>query len=174
MVFLLKVAFFDRDGTIIEDYPDQKWSSINAPVFLPNAIKTLKEVLERGYEIIIVTNQYLINEEYISLEQYQRITEEMVSKLKKHGVKILDIFYCPHSRGEGCKCMKPQTGMLVNALKIYPNIELAQSFMIGDTFVDIELAINFNIKGFGIGVGSSYNTNKITELREISELVKFI
>jgi len=113
----MKVAFFDRDGTIIEDYPDHKWTHIKDPVFLADSIETLKGVNQRGYEIIIITNQYLLNEGFISIEQYKDITEKMMDVLTRQGVKILDIFYCPHSRTEGCNCIKPRTGMIAEAMK---------------------------------------------------------
>ena len=144
----LKVAFFDRDGTIIEDYPDHEWTYIENPVFLPDSIETLKTVREKGYEIIIITNQYLLNEGFISMEQYNDITEKMLNELARHGVEILDIFYCPHGRNEGCNCIKPQTGMITDAIKKYPNININESFMVGDSTVDVELAINMNMNGF--------------------------
>ncbi|MDQ0299280.1 histidinol phosphatase-like enzyme [Salibacterium salarium] len=71
----MKAAFFDRDGTIIKDYADRKWTLVDRPVFLRNSVWTLREVQQRGYEIIIVTNQYLINEGFISLQQYQKISK---------------------------------------------------------------------------------------------------
>ena len=80
-------------------------------------------------------------------------------------MRILDVFYCPHSRTEGCKCIKPQTGMITEAIKKYPSIDIDESFMIGDSIVDIELAINMKMKGYGIGVGSSYNNEGIYELK---------
>ncbi|WP_069650132.1 hypothetical protein [Caloranaerobacter ferrireducens] len=54
----MKVAFLDRDGTIIEDYEDEKWKYVKDPVFIKGAIKALKVMKEKGYEIIIITNQY--------------------------------------------------------------------------------------------------------------------
>lgn len=169
----VKVAFFDRDGTIIEDYPDHKWTYIKDPVFLADSIETLKSVNQQGYEIIIITNQYLLNEGFISLEQYEDITEKMMNELTRQGVKILDIFYCPHSRTGGCTCIKPQTGMIMEAIKKYPSINIDESFMIGDSIVDVELAINMKMKGFGVGVGSFYS-NEIYELKSIKDLVDYL
>ncbi|WP_338656682.1 HAD-IIIA family hydrolase [Sporosarcina psychrophila] len=170
----MKVAFFDRDGTIIEDYPDHKWTDIKNPVFLADSIQTLKSVSQRGYEIIIITNQYLINEGFISIEQYHDITTKMLYELSCHKIKILDVFYCPHSRDEGCDCIKPQTGMIMNAILKYPNINIDQSFMIGDSIVDVELAINMKMKGFGIGVGSSSNMKNIYVLDNLKEVLAYI
>lgn len=167
----VKVAFFDRDGTIIEDYPDHQWTHIKDPVFLADSIETLKSVNQQGYEIIIITNQYLLNEGFISFEQYEDITKKMMNELTRQGVKILDIFYCPHSRTEGCNCIKPQTGMIVEAIKKYTGINIEESFMIGDSIVDVELAINMGMRGFGIGVGSFYDNEGVYELKNIKDLV---
>ena len=66
----MKVAFLDRDGTINRDYPDDIWIRIQYPEILPGAIQGMKCLKEKGYEIIIVTNQYIIGERIISIEQY--------------------------------------------------------------------------------------------------------
>ena len=55
----LKIAFLDRDGTIIKDYPDEKWREIKEPEFLEGSIEGLKRLKEMGYDFIIITNQYL-------------------------------------------------------------------------------------------------------------------
>jgi D-glycero-D-manno-heptose 1,7-bisphosphate phosphatase len=170
----MKVAFFDRDGTIIEEYPDDKWTHITSPVFLPNSMQTLKSVQQKGYEIIVITNQYLINEGFITLEQYENITEKMLDELTKHNIKIYDIFYCPHSRNEGCNCIKPKTGMIKQALEKYPTIKIEQSFMVGDSKVDVELAVKMKMKGFGIGIGDSYQVKNIIQINEIKELINYI
>ncbi|MCM3758997.1 HAD-IIIA family hydrolase [Sporosarcina aquimarina] len=170
----MKVAFFDRDGTIIDDYPDHKWTSVKRPVFLDGAIRTLKEVLNKGYKIIIITNQYIINEGYITEEQYQDITKQMLIELKNNDISIHDIYYCPHAKTDGCYCIKPRTGMIRQALKVYPDIDLSKSFMVGDSAVDVELAINMKIKGFGIGIGSEYDDKKIIQIEKIKDLINYL
>ncbi|ADU29216.1 D-glycero-alpha-D-manno-heptose-1,7-bisphosphate 7-phosphatase [Evansella cellulosilytica] len=170
----MKMAFFDRDGTIIEDYPDNKWTDITQPVFMNGAIATLKAVLSKGYKIIIVTNQYIINEGYITLKQYHHITKQMLDELAQHDIGIYDIYYCPHAKLEGCSCMKPRTGMIKQALLNHPEINLSESFIIGDSIVDVQLAVNLNMKGFGIGVGSDYGNNKIKQLTSIKDLMTYL
>lgn len=88
--------------------------------------------------------------------------------------KVLDVFHCPHRRNEGCDCIKPHTGMIRQAIMKYPNINTEQSFMIGDSIVDVELAINMKIKGFGIGVGSSSNVENIYALDNLKDLLTYI
>lgn len=171
-MIIIKVAFFDRDGTIIEDYPDSKWSNITNPVFIPGSIETLNKVQELGYEIIIITNQYLINEGYITLQQYEQINKLMIDRLFFQGIKVLDVFYCPHGRGQGCKCIKPHTGMIQKALNKYSNIDINKSFIIGDSKADIDLAINMNMEGFGIGVDAK--DPRIKKLDNVKDVISYI
>ncbi|RSL35397.1 HAD-IIIA family hydrolase [Salibacterium salarium] len=170
----MRVAFFDRDGTIIEDYPDHEWTGIEHPVFIDDSFNTLKEVIRKGYKVILITNQYIINEGYITIDQYHDINNQMINKLKHQGIELFDIFYCPHGKDEGCSCIKPKIGMVKQAIHKYPEININESFMIGDSTVDIELAINMGIKGFGIGVGSNYKDQNIYQLNTIKDLTSYI
>lgn len=146
----LKIAFLDRDGTIIEDYEDSLWRHVSEPVFIEGAIDALKAIIEKGFQIIIITNQYIINEEIITLSQYQEFTIKFINKLIENRVEILDIFYCPHTKEEGCNCMKPKDGMIKMALEKYADINLDESFIIGDSMCDIQLGKSLGIKTFGI------------------------
>lgn len=170
----MKIAFFDRDGTIIKDYLDEEWTTITHPEFLPGSIEALQQLLERGYKIIIITNQYLINEGYISLQQYEEINKRMLEELTLQGVTILDVFYCPHGRKEGCDCCKPQTGMIQQAIEKYPAIELEESFIIGDSIVDMELAVRMDMAGFGINVEVPDKAKKIHKIGEVIEVLQYI
>lgn len=164
----MKVGFLDRDGTIIEDYEDKLWSSITEPVFINGAIDALKAIRQKGYEIIIITNQYLINEKIITLERYKEITDKFIKILLDNGVEILDIFYCPHSKEENCNCMKPKDGMIKIALEKYPQIDMENSFIVGDSLCDIQLGERLGIKAFGIGLDKEEGrTIKIDALKDI-------
>ena len=148
----MKIAFVDRDGTINKDYPDDDWRFIKEPEFLEGSIEALKEIRKKDYQIIIITNQYLINDGIITLSQYMTFTEKLISQLNESGISILDIFYCPHSKKENCDCFKPKTGLIDMALKEYPNIELDKSFIVGDSHSDVELGNKLGIKTFGVNV----------------------
>lgn len=148
----MKVAFVDRDGTINKDYQDGDWRHICEPEFLAGSVEALKSIRKKGYQIIIITNQYLINDGIITLSQYRIFTEKLLQVLNSRGIEILDIFYCPHSKKENCNCFKPKTGLIDMALKKYPLIELDKSFIVGDSVCDIELGNKFGIITFGINV----------------------
>ena len=87
----MKVAFLDRDGTIIKDYPDEKWSSIKHPEFLEGSIDGMQKLIANGYHIIIITNQYLISDGIITLDQYQQFTQEFLSISQNNNINIWKI-----------------------------------------------------------------------------------
>ncbi|MBR6669923.1 MAG: HAD-IIIA family hydrolase, partial [Ruminococcus sp.] len=116
----MKVAFLDRDGTINRDYPDDIWSQIQYPEILPGAIQGMKCLKEKGYEIIIVTNQYIIGERIISIEQYYEFNSKLLALLIENDISIMDVFYCPHARTEQCDCCKPRNGLIKHAIRKYP------------------------------------------------------
>ncbi len=167
----MKVAFFDRDGTIALDYPDSVWANIDTPVLMPYAIEALKHINDIGYKVIIITNQYIIDEGYITQTQYELYNKRLLSLLKENGVEILDVFYCPHKRSDNCSCCKPKTGMIEQALRAYPQIALDNSFIVGDSVCDILLAKSLNIKSYGINICDDYEKHtNIESLKELSIL----
>lgn len=160
----MKVAFLDRDGTINRDYPDNVWKKINVPELLDGSIAGMNYLMDRGYEIIIITNQYLIGEGIISMEQYQMFSDKLERMLNEHGIVILDTFYCPHARSEACDCCKPGTGLIRKALRKYPSIDLASSLMCGDSVSDRKCAEKMGIPFYGINLGERSIRN-LSELR---------
>lgn len=148
----MKIAFLDRDGTIVRDYADDDWKGIIVPEILEGAIEGMLQLNQRGYKIIIITNQYIINDGIISIDQYNEFTVNLKEIFEKNDVEVLDIFYCPHSTNENCECKKPKVGMVQMALEKYPLIDLSKSLLIGDSKADEELAINVNLKFYKIGI----------------------
>ncbi len=148
----MKVAFLDRDGTIIKDYPDNEWANIKSPEFLEGSIEALQYIKNNGFEIIIITNQYLIGEGIITLEDYQKFNDLFLKTLKQRGISVLDIFYCPHVRNQNCDCIKPKPGLINQAITKYPDIDLSKSFYVGDSLCDMKLANKFDLKFYGINM----------------------
>ncbi|QKF78368.1 D,D-heptose 1,7-bisphosphate phosphatase [Arcobacter defluvii] len=68
----------------------------------------------------------------------------MVEEFKKHGIDILNVYFCPHSPEENCDCRKPKIGMILQSQKDF-EIDLINSWLIGDKITDIETAVNANI-----------------------------
>jgi histidinol phosphatase-like enzyme len=74
----VKIAFLDRDGTIISDYPDHEWRNKTEPEFLQGSMQALKQLMDLGYRLIIVTNQDMINDGIITDGQYHRFHKKML------------------------------------------------------------------------------------------------
>lgn len=168
----MKIAFVDRDGTIIKDYQDEEWGNVSEPEFLDGSLEALKRIKEKGYQIIIVTNQYLINDEIITLSQYRAFTEKTIQIVNDYGVEILDVFHCPHSKTEDCNCFKPKIGLIEMALEKYQDIELDKSLMVGDSLCDVELGNKVGIITFGINVNSKLFD--YVSLKSLLDIVKYL
>lgn len=130
-----KAIFLDRDGTIIVDvgypkYPEQV-------VLLPGAADALKALQEKGFLIIIVSNQSGIGRGYVTSEEAASVHNKFVSLLKDADIVVDGACYCPHAPEEECSCRKPSPAMLFNAAERL-NIDMQNSFMVGDRGVDIE------------------------------------
>lgn len=165
----MNVAFFDRDGTIAEDYLDEQWANIDTPVLMPYIKQVLRFLQDSGYEIIIVSNQYLIGENYITQAQYDAYNDKLLSALGDAGISILDVFYCPHSRNEECDCMKPKTGLIKQALEKYPDIELSSAFVVGDSLCDMQMAEQMKLAAYGISLDYIYE--RFTRIDDLEELL---
>lgn len=166
-----KVAFLDRDGTINRDYPDEKWSEISYPELLPGSMEGLKELQKAGYDLIIVTNQYIIADGIISLEQYKSFNEALIKILKSNGIDILKTYFCPHNDFDNCNCKKPKTGLIEMAMKDF-DIDIKNSIYIGDSLSDYELSKKFNLDFYGIRGINDDEIFKYSNLREVAENLK--
>lgn len=162
----LKVAFLDRDGTLNKDYPDNEWFDKKTPEILPGTVDGLTYLKEKGYELIIITNQYIIGEGYISCLHYKEFNDKLMDALRKESIEILDIFHCPHSRKSKCNCHKPSRGLIIQALNKYPDIDLKSSIYIGDSISDLVLANKFRLKFYGINFNCKNQLDNLSQIRE--------
>ena len=138
----IKTIFLDRDGVInketgylhkIEDFK-----------FINGVFEACQHYEQLGYKIVIVTNQSGISRGHYSEDDYRNITVWMITQFNKNNIQILDTFHCPHLPDSGCNCRKPKPGMLLEAKKKY-NINMLESWMIGDKETDITAAISSGI-----------------------------
>lgn len=168
----MKTAFLDRDGTIVSDYPDENWKGRIIPEFLDGALEGMKRLNQLGFEIIIVTNQYIINDGIITTDEYEHFTQNLKTIFSMNNIKVLDIFHCPHSSHEKCKCKKPMTGLIELALAKYPSIDLSNSIMIGDSESDHQLADNMNLMFYKVDSSKSVGTNGVYQsIDEIAQIL---
>lgn len=137
-----KVIFLDRDGTINKDYGYVK--DPNKLELLKGAVEGLLLFRDLGFKLIVITNQSGIGRDYYTLDDYHAVTDKLNEKLKEHSIILDDCYYCPHSPESNCACRKPSTGMLDKAIKKW-NVDLDNSFFIGDKQSDIQAGINIGV-----------------------------
>ena len=141
---LKKAVFVDRDGTL--NYDNGYTHKISDLKIYEDMVPLLKGYYDRGYIIIVITNQSGINRGYYSVEEMKEFNDKLAEVFIKYGIKIEDFFYCPHTPEEACNCRKPEAGLIHMAVKKY-NIDITSSIIIGDSeSTDGKLASRLGIK----------------------------
>src|SRR3989338_6482291 len=132
-----KAVFLDRDGTL--NYDEGYTYKTMDFKLLPDVIPSLK-LLGKKFILIIITNQSGVGRGSYTMEDVRKFNELMLGEFEKRGIKIADIFICPHHPDDKCGCRKPGTRFIKEAEKKY-NIDLECSYVIGDHPWDIEMGI---------------------------------
>lgn len=155
-----KTVFLDRDGTIIAGVP--YLSRLDQIKLNQNAAEGIRKFKEKGYLVIVITNQSGVARGYFDEDRVLEVNEEMKRILQLEGADIDDIYYCPHMPEElitdgvePCGCRKPKPQMLLDAAKKY-NIDLNRSLMVGDAPGDILAGKNAGCKTALIYKGEDY------------------
>ena len=145
-----KAIFLDRDGTI--NVYNGFVRSTDDFTLIPGVASAIKRFNDEGFLTIVVTNQPVIARGEATVEELNEIHNKMETLLGNEGAYLDAIYYCPHHPHKGyegeipelkieCNCRKPKPGLLLPAAKDY-NIDLSESYMIGDTENDILAGIN--------------------------------
>lgn len=149
-----KAVFLDRDGTINKYVGFLR--DINDFELIDGVAEAIRKINESGYLAIVVTNQPVIARGEVSFEELEEIHNKMETLLGKEGAYLDAIYYCPHHPHKGyegerpelkieCDCRKPKPGMLLKAAEDF-NIDLSQSWMVGDGENDVKVGINAGCK----------------------------
>ena len=95
--------------------------------------------------IIVLTNQQGLGKGIMSVIQLNKVYSFMNSVIEKNGGKIDRIYYCPHLSTNNCECRKPRPGMIKQAINDFPNIDLNNSYLVGDSESEIESGKRLNL-----------------------------
>lgn len=174
-----KAFFFDRDGTLnktIRRYEEHHGKYLDcAPInisefeIFEKAKEAVDFVRSKGFLPIVITNQPDFMRKEISLKNYEEITKELCDEL---GLSRQDIFECFHAEEIAkCSCRKPGTGLIFMAQKIH-DIDLSQSWIVGDSWRDIALGEATGIKNtaFIKVEKSKENEGNIESLEKMNKL----
>lgn len=169
-----RTVFLDRDGVINREV--QFLSNSDDMELIPGAAEAIKLINDRGYLAIVVTNQPVIARGEATWEQLGEINNKLETLLGAEHAYLNDIYVCPHHPDKGfegerpeykfdCDCRKPRPGMLLKAAKDW-NIELRQSYMIGDSSRDYEAGVNADVKK-SIKIETNKDNALLTAIKEI-------
>lgn len=182
-----KAIFIDRDGTINKEV--NHLSKIDSFEILPNVSKAIKRLNLYEFRICIITNQPVIARGDLTFEELKKIHNKLETEIGKEGAYLDRIYVCPHHPDSGyekeisslkinCNCRKPNIGLLRQATEDL-NIDLNQSWFIGDTTTDILTAKNSNIKSILVktgyaGLDNKYNVLPDFEMPDLFSATNFI
>ena len=138
----IKVVFLDRDGVINEEVG--YLHKIKDFKFINGVMDSCNYFLSLGYQIIVVTNQSGIGRGLYKEEDFHIVNEWMLDNFRQEGIRIPDVFFCPHGPDDDCECRKPKPGLFINAKEKH-DIDMNKSWMIGDKEADIQAANNAGI-----------------------------
>ena len=167
-----KAIFLDRDGTI-----NKYVGYLRTPEqfeLLEGTGEAIRKINLSGYLAIVVTNQPVIARGEVSVDGLQEIHNKMETMLGKEGAYLDGVYYCPHHPDKGfageveelkivCECRKPKAGLLLQAAKDF-NIDLSQSWMIGDSENDVLAGKNAGCKTALIGETDYGQNLQVTSL----------
>ncbi len=149
-----KAIFLDRDGTINKYVGFLR--NIDEFELIEGVSEAIKLINQSGYLAIVVTNQPVIARGEVTWDELHEIHTKMETLLGKDGAYIDGIYVCPHHPDKGfegerpeykidCDCRKPKPGLLLQAANDF-NIDLLQSYLIGDSQSDVQTGIAANLK----------------------------
>ena len=149
-------VFLDRDGTLIAEK-----NYLHRPddvELFPGAGTALKRLVDAGFRLFIVTNQSGIGRGYFSLADAERVNERVSREFARAGVRFERTYIAPEAPDQPSLVRKPSPRFLFNARDEF-DLDLAESFMVGDKLIDRECGWNAGVKrsilvrtGYGAGV----------------------
>jgi len=142
-------VFLDRDGVINRGRagyvrtPDQFR-------FLPGAIDGMRLLQDHGWQLVIVTNQDAAGWKLLTEAQLAKVHDRMLAMLHKEGVRVAEVYYCPHNVLSDCACRKPRPGMLLAAARDL-GVRPRGAWMVGDKPLDVQTGRAFGCRTAWVG-----------------------
>ncbi len=150
-----KALFIDRDGTIIREPDDEQIDSLEKLSFVPGAISGLKALMNRGYELVMVSNQDGLGTPSFPEDDFWPAHNKMLETLEGEGVVWNEILIDRSFPQDNALTRKPRTGLLTKYLS--EDYDLSQCYVIGDRDTDMQLAENLGARALRISDSNSWN-----------------
>jgi D-glycero-D-manno-heptose 1,7-bisphosphate phosphatase len=135
----VKLVILDRDGTINVDSPGfvkspAEWQPI------PGSLEAIARLHQADYRVVVATNQSGIGRGLFDTQALFAIHDKLQRALGQVGGRIDAFFFCPHKADDGCRCRKPQPGMLIEVARRF-NVPIEDVIMVGDSRKDLDAAV---------------------------------
>lgn len=142
-----RVAFLDRDGTLIEEPSDFQVDSLAKLKLAQGVVPALRRLQDAGFELVMVSNQDGLGTDSFPQDDFDAPHEFLMTLLAGQGIGFAEVFVCPHFAEDGCECRKPRTGLVNEFILAHP-VDRAASLVIGDRDTDLKFAENLGVRGF--------------------------
>lgn len=152
-----RAVFVDRDGTLIEEvgYLDR----VERVELYPWTIDAVRALNRAGFRIVLVSNQSGVARGFFSESVVDTVHRHIESLLAAGGAHIDAYYYCPHhpdgkvsEYAVACECRKPKRGLVDRAVQEF-GIDPLRSFVVGDRWLDVQLAREVGAKGVLVRTG---------------------
>jgi len=163
---LAKAVFLDRDGTICKDV--SYLSRVEDLRLFPFAAEAIRFLNKNDFLVCLVTNQSGVGRGYFDENTLREIHAQLVKELQRGGAHLDAIYFCPHAPEDECLCRKPQTKMIERAVEEF-QIDLKNSWMIGDKSIDVETGLNAKTKTAFVLTG--YGAREVETMQVKPDLV---
>jgi len=160
----LRIAFVDRDGTLIVEPEDKQVDSLAKVKLVPGVIAALLRLRDNGYRFVMVSNQDGRGTDSFPEDDFRIPQDFTIELFASQGIEFDEIFVCPHFDADGCECRKPLPGLLGDYFQRV-KVDRVNSLMVGDRETDLSFARNIGISGFLIDPTDSDSWNRI--VREV-------
>ena len=161
-----RVLFVDRDGTLIEEPPDEQVDSIDKIRFMPGVFAALRQAQRAGFKLAMITNQDGLGSESFPQVAFDVPHQFMMDAFSSQDIEFDAVFVCPHRKSDACDCRKPKTKLVAEYIR---NVDLAGSAMVGDRETDMEFARNLGIRGMLVRRHGNKWETWSSILRELTE-----
>ena len=147
-----RILFIDRDGTLLMEPPDQQVDTLEKLELLPGVIPALLQLRQAGYEFVIVSNQDGLGTDSYPTTDFEIPQQKMLDIFASQGITFSAVHVDPHFEHDNAPTRKPGIGMVLDYLKS-GQLDLDDSWVIGDRETDLMMAENMGIGGLRLGDG---------------------
>ena len=140
-----RYVLVDRDGVINSKIDNGYVQRPEQLVFLPGSLDALAKLTGAGYGIAVISNQSGVSRGLYTIADLERVTDTVVEAVESAGGVIDVFYYCPHRDEDECRCRKPKPGLIERAVAEL-GIDAADTYMIGDSPIDVTAAQSVGCK----------------------------